>query len=378
MTGALVFDSKDMIEQIIAAHPVFGSIFNASNKVGTPTFKNRSDDKGPEVEGIAVHQVNGHTYVFAALERIGGVMIFNADNPLASYYVGYYNNRSVSNPNGPDLGTEGIIIIAAQDSPNGQDLLILANEVSSTVTTYQMNTCAVASNAVLVADTTVFCAGDSTILSFNAATNVVYTWLANGQALNTTNDTLVVSQSGLYALVLVNDTLACSDTTNVIQVEVNPNPTIFLVSDTTVCDYNLPLQLTAAGNATSFLWSNGTSGASTSITQAGTYIVTGELIGCTDSASIVVVIDPCLGIFEEDLFKLSFYPNPTQNGVYGTFNMPISATISILTMDGRVLFIDQVKNQSEIMLDFSSFARGSYLIKLDQNGETNLTKVIKE
>jgi hypothetical protein len=60
------------------------------------------------------------------------------------------------------------------------------------------------------------------------------------------------------------------------------------------------------------------------------------------------------------------------------FNMPISATISILTMDGRVLFTDQVKNQTEIMLDFSSFARGSYLIKLDQNGETNLTKVIKE
>jgi hypothetical protein len=47
-------------------------------------------------------------------------------------------------------------------------------------------------------------------------------------------------------------------------------------------------------------------------------------------------------------------------------------------MDGRVLFTDQVKNQTEIMLDFSSFARGSYLIKLDQNGETNLTKVIKE
>ena len=161
-------------------------------------------------------------------------------------------------------------------------------------------------------------------------------------------------------------------------VEVNPNPTIFLVSDTTVCDYNLPLQLTAAGNATSFLWSNGTSGTSISITQAGTYIVTGELNGCTESASTVVVLDPCLGIFEEDLFKLSFYPNPTQNEVYGTFNMPISASISILTMDGRVLFTDQVKNQTEIMLDFSSFARGSYLIKLDQNGETNLTKVIKE
>jgi hypothetical protein len=92
----------------------------------------------------------------------------------------------------------------------------------------------------------------------------------------------------------------------------------------------------------------------------------------------VVVLDPCLGIYEEDLFKLSFYPNPTQNEVYVMFNIPISAIISILTMDGRVLFIDQFKNQSEIMLDFSSIATGSYLIKLDQNGETYLSKVIKE
>lgn len=37
------------------------------------------------------------------------------------------------------------------------------------------------------------------------------------------------------------------------------------------------------------------------------------ILGCTDSASIVVVLDPCLGIYEDDLFKLSLYPNPTQN-----------------------------------------------------------------
>ena len=214
------------------------------------------------------------------------------------------------------------------------------------------------------------CMGDSILLQANGAAN--YTW-----NIGQFNGTYFQPATTMTLSVVGIDTNNCEGS-SVFTVEVNPNPTIFLVSDTTVCDYNLPLQLTAAGNATSFLWSNGTSGTSTSITQAGTYIVTGELNGCTESGSIVVVLDPCLGIFKEDLFKLSFYPNPTQNEVYGTFNMPISASISILTMDGRVLFTDQVKNQTEIMLDFSSFARGSYLIKLDQNGETNLTKVIKE
>ncbi|MEY3100511.1 MAG: hypothetical protein RIS63_1413, partial [Bacteroidota bacterium] len=67
VTGAQVFDSKDLIEQITANHPTFGGLFNASNSIGTPALKNRSDDKGPEVEGVAVHTFNGHHYVFASL-----------------------------------------------------------------------------------------------------------------------------------------------------------------------------------------------------------------------------------------------------------------------------------------------------------------------
>lgn len=732
-TGALVYDSKDLIEQIIANHPTFAAIFNASNSTGTPSLKNRSDDKGPEVEGIYFQTINGKPYVFLALERIGGVMVFNVENPLSPVFVAYRNNRSTT-LSGPDLGAEGIVSIPAAISPNGNDIVILANEVSSTLSIYQVNTCATAAGAVVTAAANSICVGASTTLSIPGSTGSSYQWLLNGQPIiGETSTQLIAAQAGSYAVMVNSITLACSDTSlikvisttpsptvsasinqsvcagspvtlngsgaltyswsngvtnavaftpvstatytvtgtnqqgctgtatttvtvnalpvvsagvdqtvcggssvtftatgatnyvwnngatgasltvqtgtnlsstsyfvtgtnsstgcssndvvlvnvlglptvfagndlticfgdsliltglgatsyswtngvinnspfipqltqtytltgvdlnqcqNVDQitvfvnpsptvfagndielceggnivlvasgaqtyswdngaingvsfvptnttnyivtgtnaygcqdqddllvtvnalptisagvnqticagdsillqangaanytwnigqfngtyfqpastmtlsvvgidtnncegssaftVEVNPNPTIFLVSDTTVCDYNLPLQLTAAGNATSFLWSNGTSGTSISITQAGTYIVTGELNGCTETASTVVTLDPCLGIYEEDLFKLSFYPNPTQNEVYGMFNMPISATISILTMDGRVLFTDQVKNQTEIMLDFSSFARGSYLIKLDQNGETNLSKVIKE
>ena len=311
MTGAQVLDSKDMIEQIIAAHPVFGSIFNASNSVGTPTLKNRSDDKGPEVEGIAVHQFNGHTYVFASLERIGGVTIFNVDNPSAPYYVGYYNNRSVSNPNGPDLGAEGIIIIAAQDSPNGQDLVILANEVSSTVTTYQMNTCAVASNAVLVADTTVFCDGDSTILSFNTATNVAYTWLANGQALTTTNDTLVVSESGLYALALVNNTLACSDTTDAIQIIENNYPDITITASGPL-GFCLGADLTlSAANADTYLWSTGDTTQNITLNAAAAVSLLLSSNGCeaaSDTLSIVTFELPTVTAGNDTTICENFLP----------------------------------------------------------------------
>ena len=658
-TGAIVYDSKDLIEQIIANHPTFAAIFNASNSSGTPSLKNRSDDKGPEVEGIYFQTINGKPYVFLALERIGGVMVFNVENPTSPVFVAYRNNRSTT-LSGPDLGAEGIVTIPAASSPNGNDIVILANEVSSTLSIYQVNTCATAAGAVVAAASNSFCVGASTTLSIPGSLGSSYQWLLNGQPIiGEISTQLTATQAGSYSVMVNSLSLACSDTSlikvitttpapivsasidqsvcsgsavtlngsgaltyawnngvtnavsfiptttatytvtgtdlqgcintatttvtvnalpivsasidqsvcsgsavtlngsgaltyawnngvtnavsfiptttatytvtgtdlqgcinsatttvtvnalpivsagvdtsicigqslvlmgngaqtylwnngavngqsfipssslnytligtnefgcenqdeilitvnslptinagsnaticegesiviqatgaltytwdngapngaviypsfpsnlyNVIGVDanncqdsatllvtVNPLPVVNTISDTVVCDYNLPLQLNVEGNATSFTWSNGTIGLSTSISQAGTYTVTGELNGCIDSSSIVVVLDPCAGIYEEDLFKLSYYPNPTQKEVFVTFNIPISGTISILSMDGRTLFIDELINNSEITLDLSLLASGSYIIKVDQKGTTNLIKVIKQ
>lgn len=38
--------------------------------------------KGPEPENVTVGTVNGRTYAFAGLERIGGVMICDITDPL--------------------------------------------------------------------------------------------------------------------------------------------------------------------------------------------------------------------------------------------------------------------------------------------------------
>lgn len=137
-TGTLVFDSGDLLEQITAADPVYGAIFNASNGLENPTFKNRSDDKGPEPEGVMAVEVGGHQYVFVALERIGGVMVFNVDNPAAPVFTEYINNRSTTGLAG-DLGAEGLFFIPHTESPNGRSLVVVSNEVSSTVTVYEVN-----------------------------------------------------------------------------------------------------------------------------------------------------------------------------------------------------------------------------------------------
>lgn len=298
VTGAQVFDSKDLIEQITANHPTFGGLFNASNSIGTPALKNRSDDKGPEVEGIAVHTFNGHHYVFASLERIGGVMIFNIDNPASPTYVGYANNRSASNPNGPDLGAEGIIVIDAQDSPNGQHLVLLANEVSSTLSIYQMNSCAVASGAVISSNSSAICAGQNATLSVSAQPNVSYQWVANGQAITGANGTSVVANtSGAYKVVVQNSALGCSDTSAVFNLVVNPLPQVNAGNDQNVCSGAI-VTLQASGTATNYIWNNGQAGTQLSITTQGftgtnTYTITGinTATGCQAQDAVQLTVN---------------------------------------------------------------------------------------
>ena len=134
-TGALVHDSGDLLERVISTDPTYGAIFNASNGTGNPVRKNRSDDKGPEPEGVTTGVIDNVPYAFVSLERIGGVAVFNLSDPTQPKLVQYINNRSTAVGTG-DQGPEGILFISAANSPTGQPLLLLANEISSTVSVY--------------------------------------------------------------------------------------------------------------------------------------------------------------------------------------------------------------------------------------------------
>ncbi|NET44388.1 choice-of-anchor I family protein [Okeania sp. SIO2B3] len=138
--GALVFDSEDDFEQITAE--LFPEFFNSNNDEND-SFDNRSDNKGPEPEGVAIGMVGNSTLAFIGLERIGGFMTYDVSNPLAPKFISYTNNRDFfGDPEAGtagDLGPEGLTFISAEDSPNGIALLVVANEVSGTTTIYEIN-----------------------------------------------------------------------------------------------------------------------------------------------------------------------------------------------------------------------------------------------
>ncbi len=147
--GVLVFDSGEDFEQLTLER--FPEFFNSDH--AEAAFDNRSDNKGPEPEGITIEKLNGRTYAFLGLERIGGVVTYDVTNPTRPVRVDYVNNRSfeaqlagqeadeefVPGPESGDLGPEGITVITAEDSPTGQALVVVANEVSGTTTIFAVD-----------------------------------------------------------------------------------------------------------------------------------------------------------------------------------------------------------------------------------------------
>lgn len=137
--GGLVFDSGDALETLTAA--AFPADFNSDNE-SNGSFDSRSDDKGPEPEGLALGRVCGRTYAFVGLERIGGVVVYDVSDPRHPAFVQYVNTRDFSGNaaagTAGDLGPEGLLFIDAWDSPTGRPLLVTANEISGTTRLFEI------------------------------------------------------------------------------------------------------------------------------------------------------------------------------------------------------------------------------------------------
>lgn len=133
--GNQVFDSGDEFEQIIAqqAPELFNVDIDAEDGIETEReVDGRSDDKGPEPEGVSVGTIGDRVFAFISLERSNGVFTYDITDPAQANFVSF-------TPVAPgDISPEGNLFISAEESPTGQPLVILANEISGTTTLYEV------------------------------------------------------------------------------------------------------------------------------------------------------------------------------------------------------------------------------------------------
>ncbi|ENW08445.1 choice-of-anchor I family protein [Acinetobacter beijerinckii] len=136
--GQLVWDSGSEFEKKIAE--LFPNYFNSDHE--GIALDDRSDNKGPEPEGIIVGTIGKKTFAFIGLERMSGIMVYDITTANKPKFIEYFTTRNFveTDPKKQgDLGPEGLTFISAKDSPNAKPLLVVGNEVSGSTAVYQIN-----------------------------------------------------------------------------------------------------------------------------------------------------------------------------------------------------------------------------------------------
>lgn len=120
-TGALVWDSGTSLQTIAIAAGTYDD--------------GRSDDKGVEPENVVVAQLDGRSYAIAGLERGSKttLVVFDVTRPERTTYVSHVVIDGSISP-------EGLAVVPAAQSPSGQPLLVVSNEISNTLDLLDLRT----------------------------------------------------------------------------------------------------------------------------------------------------------------------------------------------------------------------------------------------
>jgi hypothetical protein len=137
--GKLVHDSGDFLERKLAE--ILPAHFNSDGSANR-SFDSRSIERGPEPENVVVGTVGERLCVFLALERIGGIMVFDITNPRRPVWQSYATTRnfhgSVEAGTAGDLAPEGLLFIPTPQSPVSEPLLVACFEGSGTTRVFRI------------------------------------------------------------------------------------------------------------------------------------------------------------------------------------------------------------------------------------------------
>ncbi len=107
---------------------VDGIFVDTAGSVGANS-DTRSDNKGPEPESVAYASINGRDYVFTAMERQGGIFMFDVTDLNNVSFVDYLNLVQNSSSVGQFyLSPEALQFVSAEQSGTGKNLLLVGYE----------------------------------------------------------------------------------------------------------------------------------------------------------------------------------------------------------------------------------------------------------
>jgi hypothetical protein len=144
-TGALVFDSANDFETTVAAQ-ISDDYFATRPKKGKwYATDERSEKKSIEPEALTLSKIRDKTFAYIGLEKQGGFFVYDITNPNAPTFVEYNNDIDYTKSFDPDTESTPVDIddMAPEGSvtftQNDKNYYVLSNEVSGTVSIYELS-----------------------------------------------------------------------------------------------------------------------------------------------------------------------------------------------------------------------------------------------
>jgi len=326
-------------------------------------------------------------------ESNNSIVNFTGTAPFNYTYNGI-NVSGISNPTDTILlnpaNTTTYIITTVSDA-NG--CIVTGNIDSTIITVNDLPTVVISNDAAI-------CQGDSTLITLNFTGASPWNFdINNGSTTNpgtSNNATFSIyddpTSTVTYSLTSVTDGNGCNAVGNLgsMTITVNPIPVIDLGVDYNICINNTTTLDAGAGFA-SYLWSTGATTQTITLDSNDFDIGNNDYSvevtnsnNCNNSDIITLIVDPCTGIFTPVISgaEMKIFPNPNN----GQFQIDISGLknqtydIEIYNSIGSKVYTEEFKytgkSTQSFKLDFSTYPKGIYFIKLQSEGRIKVNRVI--
>ena len=258
-------------------------------------------------------------------------------------------------------GTNSVTVMWGNSGPYQLQLIQTSGGGCSDTTYLSVanSSCVINYNIQVIANT-VYCAGDTVKLVAQTSTSGVnYQWTNNSQNIvGATNDTLIITQSGTYQLLMTFG--SCAVLSSVYPITFNPKPSPPQIQSAGWNNLCATQQVTLSTTTTynSYLWSNGQTSATINVNQSGNYSVIGfNAFGCGASSSITPIslsLAPSYNICMVTVDSATssnkvVWEKPSKRGVDSFYILKESNVLNVYNNIGRVGV-----NDSSIYVDLNS------------------------
>ncbi len=97
--------------------------------------------------------------------------------------------------------------------------------------------------------------------------------------------------------------------------------------------------------------------------------------GCNAAEAVIITVDDCLGVNDQDLVDIAVYPNPAADCVNINELPQGEKTLELFNANGKRVHMEQLIDQ-QTRLNVAKYARGNYLIRISSAGTPIAHKMI--